>query len=190
MNPTTAGTEKASGVAANAQKEPTITRKYQRTKVQREREAEEKTSAVAENAPKDPTFPRKYQRTKEQREREAAAAKSTIAKDKDVPASPNPTDKPLSKRRQAIIHNTRQPSLSEKEVASNKTTNAEHVTRQPTTIKETQPDNRNEDRNDDSGNSSSGEDNNDTPAKAKGVLKRDLSTPSSASQDSFGETSR
>ena len=145
----------------------------------------EKTSAVTADAPKEATQPRKYQRTKEQREREAAAAKSTIAKDKDLPASTNPTEKPLSKRRQVILHNTRQPSLNGKEGASNKTTNAEHVTRHPTTIKETQPDDRNEDRNDDSGHSSPGEEDNDTPTKGKGVLKCDLSTPSS-----FGETSR
>ena len=171
-------------------KEATLPRKYQRTKEQREREAEEQTSAVADKAPKEKTIPRKYQRTKEQREREAAAAKSTIAKDKDLPASTNPTEKPLSKRRQVILHNTRQPSLNGKEGASNKTTNAEHVTRHPTTIKETQPDNRTEDRNDDYGHSSAGEEDNDTPTKGKRVLKRDLSTPSSASQDSFSETSR
>ena len=190
MNPTTAVKEKASAVTADAPKEATQPRKYQRTKEQREKEAADKTSAVADNAPKEPTVPRKYQRTKEQREREAAAAKSTIAKDKDLPASTNPTEKPLSKRRQVVLHNTRQPSLNGKEGASNKTTNAEHVTRHTTTIKETQPDNRTEDRNDDSEDSSSGEEDNDTPTKGKRVLKRDLSTPSSASQDSFGETSR
>ena len=152
--------------------------------------AKEKASALAANDPKEPTLPRKYQRTKEQRERDAAAAKSTITKDKEVPASTDPTDKPLSKRRQAVIHNTRQPSLNGKEVASNKTNNAEHVTRHPTTIKETQPENRNEYRNDDSGHGTCSEEDNDTPTKGKGVLKRDLSTPSSASQDSLGENSR
>ena len=152
----------------------------------------EKASAITADAPKEATLPRKYQRTKEQREREAAAAKSTIAKDKDLPASTNPTEKPLSKRRQVILHNTRQPSLNGKEGASNKTTNAEHVTRHPTTIKETQAENRNEYCNDDSGPDTCSEEDNDTPTSTKGkrVLKRDLSTPSSASQDSFGETSR
>jgi hypothetical protein len=179
MNPTTAVKEKASAVTTDAPKEATQPRKYQRTKEQREKEAADKTSAVDDNAPKEPTPPRKYQRTKEQREREAAAGKST-----------NHTEKPLSKRRQAIVHNTRQPSLNGKEVASNKTTNAEHVTRHPTTIKETQPDNRTEVYNYDSGHSSASEEDNDTPTKGKGVLKRDLSTPSSASQDSFGETAR
>ena len=190
MNPTTAVKEKASAVTADDPKEATQPRKYQRTKEQREKEAADKTSAVADNAPKETTVQRKYQRTKEQREKEAAAAKSTIAKDKDLPASTNPTEKPLSKRRQVILHNTRQPSLNGKEGASNETTNAEHVPRHTTTIKETQPDNRTEDRNDDSGHSSSSEEDNDTPTKGKRVLKRDLSTPSCASQDSFGETSR
>ena len=152
--------------------------------------AKEKASALAANDPKEPTLPRKYQRTKEQREREAAAAKSTIAKDKDVPASTDPMEKALSKRGLAILHNTRKPSLNGKEVASNKTTNAEHVTLHPARIKETQPDNRNEDRNDDSGHSMTGEEDNDTPTKGYRVLKRNLSTPSSASQDSFGETAR
>ena len=190
MNPTTAVKEKASAVTADAPTEATLPRKYQRTKEQREKEAADKTSALADNAPKEPTLPRKYQRTKEQREREAAAAKSTIAKDKDLPAYTNPTEKPLSKRRQVILHNTRQPSLNGKEGASNKTTNAGHVTRHPTTIKETQPDNRTEVYNYDSGHSSASEEDNDTPTKGNRVLKRNLSTPSSASQDSFGETAR
>ena len=190
MNPTTAVKEKASAVNADAPNEATLPRKYQRTKEQREKEAADKTSGLADNATKEPTPPRKYQRTKEQRKREAAAAKSTIAKDKDVPASNAPLEKPLSKRRLAILHNTRKPSLNGKEVATSKTTNAEHVPLQPRTIKESQPDNRTEESKDDSGKDTTDEEDNDTPPKKKGVLKRDLSTPSSASQDSFGENSR
>ncbi len=150
----------------------------------------EKDSAVAENAPKEPTLPRKQQRTKEQRGKEGAALKSTIANEINVPASADPPEKPLSKRRLAIIHDTRKPTVTGKEVATPKTTNAVHVAIHPTTIKESQPQNENGENNVDDGKSTTDEEDNDTPVKEKGVLKRDLSTPSSASQDSFCDTSR
>ena len=153
---------------------------------------EENASAVAANVPKEPTLPRKTQRTKQQREREAAAAsKGTIAKDKDVPAFSAPQEKPISKRRLAILHNTRKKTINGKEVDTSDTTNAGHVALIPTTIKESQPNKDPEETNHETEkNTTDGEDE-ATPTKHKGVLKRDLSTtPSSASQDSYGETSR
>jgi hypothetical protein len=155
---------------------------------------EDKTSAVAANVPKEPPyqrkFPNKFLRTKQQKERDAAAAKSTIAKEKDVPASTDPTEKPLSKRKQAILNNAIKKKRNGKEVATSDTTNAGHVALHPTTIKESQPGKGSDDTHDDTEKNTTDEDDNDTPTKHKGVLKRDLSTPSSASQDSFGETSR
>ncbi len=58
------------------------------------------------------------------------------------------------------------------------------------TIRETQDGNGSEESDDDSDKAKNVVDDNETPAKQAGLLKRDLSTPSSASQDSYGETSR
>ena len=80
---------------------------------------EENASAVPANVPKESTLVRtwKTQRTKQQREIEAAAAsKSTIAKDKDAPPFSAPQEKPISKRRLAIIHNTRKKPLMGKKL--------------------------------------------------------------------------
>ena len=150
-------------------------------------------SAVAANVPKEPTLVRiwKTQRTKQQREKEAAAEKRRIAKEKDVLASTVLPEKPLSKRRQAILNNVIKKNSKGKEVATSDITDARHVALIPTTIKESQPDKERDDTNDETDkNTTEGEDE-ATPTKHKGVLKRDLSTtPSSASQDSYGETSR
>ena len=151
------------------------------------------TSAVAASVPKEPTLVRtwKTQRTKQQREKEAAAEKRRIAKEKDVLASTVLPEKPLSKRRQAILNNVIKKNTKGKEVATSDITDARHVAIIPTTIKESQPDKERDDKNDETDkNTTEGEDE-ATPTKHKGVLKRDLSTtPSSASQDSYGETSR
>ena len=154
---------------------------------------EENASAVAANVPKEQTLVRtwKTQRTKQQREKEAAAEKRRIAKEKDVLASTVLPEKPLSKRRQAILNNVIKKNSKGKEVATSDITDARHVALIPTTIKESQPDKERDDTNDETDkNTTEGEDE-ATPSKHKGVLKRDLSTtPSSASQDSYGETSR
>ena len=70
-------------------------------------------------------------------------------------------------------------------------TDARNLSIIPTTIKESQPDKEREDTNNETEkNTTDGEDE-ATPSKHKGFLKRDLSTtPSSASQDSYSETSR
>ena len=150
-------------------------------------------TAIEANVPKEPTVVRtwKTQRTKQQRVKEAAAEKKRIAKEKDVLAKAVLLEKPLSERRQAIFNNVKKKNSKGIEVANSDMTDARNVSIIPTTIKESQPDKEREDTNNETEkNTTDGEDE-ATPSKHKGFLKRDLSTtPSSASQDSYSETSR
>jgi hypothetical protein len=154
---------------------------------------EENASAVPANVPKETTLVRtwKTQRTKQQRAKEAAAEKRRIAKEKDVLASTALPDKPLSNRRQASVNNVITKNTKGKEVATSDITDARHVDLIRTTIKESQPEKERDDKNDETAQDTTEGEDEATPSKHKGVLKRDLSTtPSSASQDSYGETPR
>jgi hypothetical protein len=120
--------------------------------------------------------------------RETSSSQTT--KNKDVPAATDSPQKKLSKRRLAILHNTRNRDKNGIEPATSTTPTTDHVPVLPMTIRETQDGNGSEESDDDSDKAKSVVDDNETPAKQAGLLKRDLSTPSSASQDSYGETSR
>jgi hypothetical protein len=96
----------------------------------------------------------------------------------------------MSKRKLAILHNTRHRKTNGNEQASSTTPATDHVPVLAMTIRETQDGNGSEDSDDDSDKAKSVVDDNETPAKQACLLKRDLSTSSSASQDSFGKTSR
>ncbi len=117
-------------------------------------------------------------------------SRSQTTKNKDVSAATDATQKKLSKRKLATIHNTRHRKTNGNEQASSTTPATDHVPVLAMTICETQDGNGSEDSDVDSDKAKSVVDDNDTPAKQACLLKRDLSTPSSASQDSFGETSR